>query len=142
MTKLLERAGASFLRAFGVSLLFFATGILNAPNLETARALSIAALLGSLAAGLRAVQVFVPQLSFETILPKPWFAYADSFVRAGLAAFLVAVTGWLATPDFSTWKSVLIGAVVGAGAAGFRAVQGLFTEGETPVADKGLKTKQ
>lgn len=138
MTALLEKVGTSFLRAFGVSFLFFATGILNAPNLDAARSLSIAALLASVAAGLRAAQVLIPQLSFKGVLEQPYAAWVDSFFRAGVGAFLVAVTGWLAAPDFATWKSVLIGAVVGAGAAGVRALQGLLTKSEDPQPGTGV----
>lgn len=138
MTSLLQKMGTSFIRAFGAAFIFFATGIFNAPNFDSARSLSIAAFLGSLAAGLRAVQVLLPQISFAGIFEQPYAAWLDSFVRAGSAAFLVVVTGWLAAPDFSTWKSVLIGAVVGAGAAGFRALQGLLTKGEDPAPTSGL----
>lgn len=141
MTVWLEKAGTSFIRAFGVSLLFFATGIFNAPNLDTARSLSIAALLASIAAGLRTVQLLIPKLTFAGTFEQPYAAWLDSFFRAGLAAFLISVTGWLAAPDFSTWKSVLIGAVVGAGAAGFRAIQGFFTKGELPKPENGLPIK-
>lgn len=141
MTVLFERAGASFLRAFGVSFLLLATGILNAPNVDEARALSIAALLASIAAGLRAIQVFVPEISFSAILPQPWAAWVDSFTRAAFAAFLITILGWLAAPDLGTWKSILLGALVGAVTAGVRALQGLLTTGEEPVAGKGIKTR-
>lgn len=138
MTSLLEKMGTSFIRAFGAAFIFFATGIFNAPNFDSARSLSIAAFLASLAAGLRAVQVLVPQLSFSGVFQQPVAAWLDSFTRAGLTAFLVVVTGWLAAPNFDTWKSVLIGAVVGAGAAGFRALQGLLTKGEDPAPSSGV----
>lgn len=138
MTAVLEKIATSFLRAFGVSFLFFATGILNAPNLDAARSLSIAALLASLAAALRAVQVLIPQISFKGVLEQPYAAWVDAFFRAGIGAFIVGVTGWLAAPDFSTWKSVLIGAVVGAGTAGVRALQGLLTKGESPTPNTGV----
>lgn len=132
MTALLEKAGTSFLRAFGVSFLFFATGILSAPNGQAAWALSVAALAASLSAGLRAVQVFVPQLSFAGIFDQPLAAWLDSFFRAAIAAFIVTVTGWLAAPDLSTWKSVVLAASIGAVTAGVRALQGLLTKGENP----------
>lgn len=138
MTSWLEKAGTSFLRAFGVSFLFFVTGIINAPNLDAARSLSIAALFASLAAGLRTVQVLAPQISFKGVLEQPYAAWADSFFRAAIPAFIISWQGWLAAPDFGTWKAVLIGVVVGAGTAGFRAVQGLFTKGEDPAPQKGI----
>lgn len=138
MTALLQKAGASFLRAFGVAFLFYATGILNAPNKDAAVSLSIAALFASLAAGFRVLQVFIPQLSWGGLLEQPYAAWADSFTRAFLASFIVTITGWLAAPDFTTWKSVATAAVVGALAAGVRALQGLLTKGESPGPDKGL----
>lgn len=139
MTHLLSEAGRSFLRAFAVTFVAFATGILGATNESSAVALSIAALAASVAAGLKAIQVFVPQISFDAILPAPWSTYADSFVRAFVGAFLVTVTGWLAAPNWSVWHSALLGALVGAATAGIRAIQGLLTIGEEPSTDKGIK---
>lgn len=139
MEKLLFAAGTSFLRAFGVAFLMFATGILGATDVHSAVALSIAALLASLAAGLRAVQVFVPLLSWKSLLKNESVsAWADAFTRATLASFLVFVTGWLAAPDYSTWKSVWLAAIVGAAAAGVRALQGLLTTGHDPAPNTGF----
>lgn len=137
MNKLLFAAGTSFLRAFGAAFLVYAIGVLAAPDFASARSLSIAALLASLAAGLRAVQVFVPQVSFGALLGQPAGAWADSFTRAFLATLLISVTGWLASPDFSTWRAVGLAAVVGAVTAGLRAMQGLLTKGDTPVPATG-----
>jgi phospholipase C len=139
VTQLLERAGASFLRAFAVTFLAFATGILGATNTQAATALSIAALAASVAAGLRAVQVFVPQLTFAAILPQPWAAYVDAFVRTFVGTFLATITGWLAAPNWSTWHAAVLGALTGAAVAALRAVQGFFTLGETPQPPVGLK---
>lgn len=141
MQKLLYAAGTSFLRAFGVTFLSFAAGILGATNLGAARALSIAALAASVAAGLRAVQVFVPGISFKALLPLPYAAYVDAFVRTFVATFTVTVAGWLAAPNWGAGKAVLYGALTGAAVAAVRAVQGLVTPGETPVPTNGLQTK-
>ena len=138
MEKLLFAAGTSFLRAFGAAFLVYALGILAAPSLASARSLSIAALLASIAAGLRAIQVFVPQISFDSLVAQPYAAWADSFVRAFLATLLISVTGWLASPDFSTWKAVGLAAVVGAVTAGVRALQGIFTKGDQPAPATGV----
>ena len=137
MTGLLYAAGTSFLRAFGAAIIVYATGILAAPNKSVAISLSIAALLGSLAAGLRALQVFVPGITFATSVRQPVAAWLDAFVRAFLATLLVSLTGWLASPDFSTWRSAGLALIVGAGAAGFRALQGLLTSGEQPAPATG-----
>lgn len=55
----LKRVALSFLRAFAVSLLVFATGFLQAPNWNDARAAWVAALIGALTAGVRAIQHLV-----------------------------------------------------------------------------------
>lgn len=139
MTVVLERAGASFLRAFIVVLLFAATGILNAPNQQAAVALSWAALAAAIVAGIKAFQVFVPRFSWAAVLPQPWAAWADAFTRAFVGVFLTTWANWLTAPDLSTWHSVALAAVIGAATAGARAIQGLFTQGEFPSAPKGLK---
>lgn len=139
MKKLLYAAGTSFLRAFGAALLTFGVGILSAPDTKTAVALSISALLASLAMGLRAIQVFIPQLSFSSFLPQPIAAWADSFTRAFLATLVITLTGWLDAPDLATWKAVAVAAIVGALAAGVRALQGLATQGEEPAPNTGLQ---
>jgi hypothetical protein len=139
MQKLLYAAGTSFLRAFGVTFLFAATGLLSAPDFSTARALSWAALAASLAAGLRAVQVFIPQFSFGSFVTSPVLAaWLDAAVRAGAAAFVTGVTGWLAAPDLHTWRAAWLAIFIGAATAAVRALQGLVTPGEQPQTSKGL----
>lgn len=138
MTNLLEKAGASFLRAFGAALLVLAPGIFSAPDLQGAKLLAVAALFAALTAGFKALQVFVPALTFGAYIPQPFGAWVDSFVRAFLGTFLFAVTGWLSAPDLSTWKAALTAALVGALAAAFRAVQGVATKGEVPAPNSGL----
>lgn len=138
MTTLLERAGASFLRAFGVTFLFLVVGILNAPDKNAAVALSIAALAAAIAAGIRAVQVFIPALSWSSLLPQPWAAWVDAFTRAFVGVFLSFWAGWFAAPEWATWKSALLAAVIGAATAGARALQGLTTPGESPASESGL----
>lgn len=130
-------AGTEFLRAVGLSVLIYATGILNAPDKTTAVALSIAALFGSLAAGFRVLQKFVPLLSWKRFIKNVTVAaWADAFTRAFLASLLITITGWLAAPDLTTWKSVGLSAVIGALMAGVRALQGLVTPGENPLPGK------
>lgn len=138
MTKVLERAGASFLRVFGTSVLFFAPGILNAPDKGTAISLGVAAFAGSVAAGLRAVQEFVPQISWKSLVAGTPGALLDSFTRAFVGVFIAAETAWLTGLDLSGWKSAGIAAVVAAATAGVRAIQGLLTGGESPAPGAGL----
>lgn len=133
MNKFLFAVMTSFGRVFLVTFLLAATGILTAPDLETAFGLSLAALVASIVAGLRAIQVFIPGLTFARLFKQPVGAWVDSFVRAFLAVFVTLLTGWLAAPDWSTWKSALTAAIVGALTAGVRALQGFVTSGDQPV---------
>ena len=137
MNKLLFAAMTAFGRAFLITFLLAATGILSAPNQSAAVALSLAALVGSIVAGFRAVQVFIPQLSFASVLPQPFAAWVDAFVRGFLASFITLLSGWLAAPDWSNSKAALTGVVIGALSVGVRALQGLLTTGESPLPTVG-----
>ncbi len=138
MTKLLFAAGTAFLRAFGITFLMAATGIAAAPNVSSAQALSIAALIASIAAGLRAIQVFIPQLSFGAFVRQPIAGWIDSFTRAFLAALVTALAGLLAMPNLPTDSSIWFAAITGALVAGVRALQGLATPGEQPASESGV----
>lgn len=138
MTKLLYAAATAFLRAFAITFLMAATGIAAAPNVAAAQALSIAALIASIAGGLRAIQVFIPLLSFSTFIRQPIAAWLDAFVRAFLATLVVSVQGLLAMPELPTDRSVWFAAITGALTAGLRALQGLVTPGEAPAPDSGV----
>lgn len=137
MNKFLFATLTAFGRAFGIAFLLAATGILTAPDQKTAIAMSFAALIGAFVMGLRAIQVFIPQLSFASILPQPFAAWADSFTRAFLASFITLLTGWLAAPDWSNSKAALTGVIIGALTMGVRALQGLFTPGDSPLPEIG-----
>jgi hypothetical protein len=139
MLILLSEAGRSFLRAFLGSLIVLAPGILAAPDMHGAVLLGTAALVASIAAGLKAIQVFIPQLSFKSITALgAYYVYFDSFVRAFLAAFITAVIGLLAMPTLSITSSIVVGLVTAAITAGIRAVQGLFTPGDVPAPQTGF----
>lgn len=143
MLHLLSEAGRSFLRAFGSGLIVLLPGVLAAPNLNAAVGLGIAALVASLAAGLKAIQVFVPQLTFVALFPARFAVYAlwvDSFARAAIAAFIVSIVGLLQMPTLDFGQSVIVAVVVGAITAGIRAVQALLTPGEGPNPQNGLST--
>lgn len=137
MKELFKQAGRSALKAFVVTFLPFVTGLLAAPNLTEARAIVVAALVASGVAVVEAVRVFVPQLTFANILPQPWASWTDQFTIAGLSTFFVLVQGVSEAPDLETGKSVVVAAIVGGLQAGFRALEGLFTKGETPAPNFG-----
>lgn len=141
MKSVLAAAGRTFLKAFGASLVILAPGVLAAPDLNQAYALGVAALFASVAAGVRAIQVFVPQLSVVGLLPANLVvlgAWVDAFIRGFLGAFLVSVVGVLNAPDLATGKALVVAALVGALTAAFRALEGLLTEGEAPNRNAGL----
>jgi len=143
MLALLSEAGRSFIRAFGAALIVLIPGLLTAPNMSVTLSLSVAALIAALTAGLKAVQVFIPKLSFKTLLARTSFAayytWVDSFVRAALAAFVVSLLGWLAMPNLDFSRSIVVGLITGALAAGFRAIQGAGTTGDVPAPANGLQ---
>lgn len=138
MKNVLAQAGREFLRAFGAALIILAPGVLAAPNLDQMFLLGVAALASAVAAGLKAVQAFVPQLSFAGLVRQPIAAWLDAFVRAALGAFLVFVVGMLSAPELVWDKAAVVAALVGALSAGFRALEGLLTKGEDPAPQSGL----
>jgi hypothetical protein len=138
MTSLLSAAGRAFLRAFAGALIILLPGVLNAPDLNAARALGVAAFLASLVAGIRAIQAYAPQFTIANFIGAPWGTYADSFLRAFLGTFMTMITGALQAPNLSTGKSLAVAALIGAVTAGIRALQGLFTKGSSPAPGTGF----
>lgn len=138
MKSLLEKAGLSFLRAFGASVLVLSVGVLSAPNLNQSYALGVAALVASLAAGFKALQVLVPGVTFAAFVSQPWAAWTDSFTRAFLGAFIIGILGVLNAPDFATGKALAVAAIIGAVTAGVRALQGFVSAGESPAPSVGV----
>lgn len=139
MNTLLANAGKAFLKAFLAALLVVAIGVSSQPNLNGAIAVGIAGVMAALAAGLAAVQTFIPQLTLAPYLPVPYGSIADSFVRAALGSFVVAMVGILSEPNLSGWHALIVAAIVGAITAGLQAVQGSLTVGQKPFPKSGLK---
>ena len=139
MKNLLYEAGRAALKAFAVTFVTFAAGLVSATNLKEFSALAVAALVASGVAALKAVQVFIPQLSFAGWLKsKPVVAsYLDAFTIAFLATFVVTLQGISDAPNYDAAKALVVGAVVGALQAAFRAVEGLATKGEFPARSFG-----
>lgn len=140
--KVFSDAGLAFLKATGSALLVVAIGISASPNLDSAVAVGIAGVIAAFAAGLAALQVFVPQISFRMWIGEPWGAIFDSFTHAAVGGFLTSLIGIMAMPDLSAWKSLIVAALIGAVNAGFRAIQGRLTPGEKPATTKGLRAPQ
>lgn len=138
MTALLSAAGRAFIRAFGASLLVYGFGILAAPNLSHAYLAGVAALVGAFAAGLRAIQAYVPKLALSTYLGHPFGDWAESFLQAFVASLIVTLPGVAGAPNFGTMKGIAVGAIIGAFNAGLRALQGFATTGEHPSPAAGI----
>lgn len=136
MLNVLSEAGRSFLRAFIGSMLILLPGVLAAPNLDEAFGLGVAALIASIAAGIKVIQVFVPQLSFASLVPPGVGLLLDSFARAFLASLLVLVPGVLNAPNLSEGKALAVAALIAAVTAGVRALQGVLSP-EDPVPSTG-----
>jgi hypothetical protein len=148
MEVVLKEAGVSFLRAFAGALLVLIPGILAAPDLREATAMAWAASAASVIAGIKALQVFAPELQVGYLLTKllglknaPLEVIEDSFARAFVGTFLTLIIGVFAAPDLGLAKTAAIAALVGAFTAAIRTVQGAFTPGEAPVPEKGVKPK-
>lgn len=142
MSDLLGEAGRAALKTFAVALVAIAPGAWVAPNLDGTIAVGIAALMAFVAAAAAGVQTIWPALAVRAHVAGLTGALLDSFVHAFLGAFIVAITGWLAMPNYETWKSILLGAFAGALNAGMRAIQGAFTPGENPVPAKGVRLRR
>jgi len=137
MRSWLSAAGRSFLRAFAGAIIVLAPGILAAPSLHNAELLGVAALLASIAAGIRAIQAYIPALTVARYL-GPLGVYADSFLRAFLGTLAITLPGVLGAPDMHTGTALATAALIGAFTAALRALQGTLTAGESPWPQHGI----
>lgn len=138
MRTLFSAIARTFLRVFFAAVVVYAAGVLYAPDLNTAKTLAIAGLLAAIAAGLRAVTVYVPSISIAHYVGNPWGALADAFLHAFLAALLANWIDLLTTPHYHGTRDILVAIVVGVVGALTRALQGLLTTGESPAPAFGL----
>lgn len=118
-TDVLSNAGRSFLRAFVASIVVYAPGILQAPDLSAMKSVGTAALVASLAAGLRALQDFIPALQ----VPGKFGDFIGSFARAAISAFVASVLGILEAPNLTITSGAIVAVITGALAAGALAAQ-------------------
>lgn len=130
---LLEEAGKAALRAVIPVALVVGLGISSAPDLDGAKAQAVVGIVAIVAAALKAITVFVPQLTVASYVGALG-RYVDAFLQAGLAALITGVLGLLAAPDLSFSKALITGVLVGALTAGIRAVQALVTPDESLTA--------
>jgi hypothetical protein len=137
MRHLLGEAGRSALRAFIGSLIILLPGVLAAPNLNQAYGLGVAALIASVTAAIKAIQVFVPQLSLAGLTGNKYAPIVDSALRAFVGAIIVLLPGILNAPDLSTAKGLATAALIAGVTAVVRALQGFFTAGDVPAPNTG-----
>lgn len=133
-----SNVGKTALKIFGSGLVVLLIGVTSQTTLAGAIAWATAGIFALVGAVLAAIVTLLPQFSWQTYFPGFGGQIADAFTQAALATFLTALAGWFAAPDFSTWHSVLLGAVVGAVNAGARALQAWLTKGETPKRGLGI----
>jgi hypothetical protein len=134
MRVILSAMGRAFLRDGLIALLIFGAGIWSAPNLNQRYAIAAAASYAALAAGFRAIRVFVPQLSvaIESKLHLP-MAYAEvvlTGISSVISAFIVGSIGFFEAPNTSEGKAAFIAAMMGLGTALSRLIQAWLTPGE------------
>jgi hypothetical protein len=138
----LNAAGRAFLFAFGAAVVVYVPGVLEAPDVDGAAMLGLAAVAASFTAGLAAVKQLLPSFSWKTVLgkwlPVPWISRLDIFTFTAAGTLIVSVSDVLSTaPNLSTWPSAFTAAATGALAAGFRTAVAAGTKGETPLSAKG-----
>lgn len=134
MRVILSAMGRAFLRDGLVALLVFGAGIWAAPNLDQRYAIAAAASYAALAAGFRAVRVFVPQLSsaLASRLHVP-LAYSEvvlTGVSTLISGFIAGSVGFFEAPNFAEGKAAFIAAMVAVGTALSRLIQAWLTPGE------------
>ena len=133
MRKLLSTAGRAFLRAFIVTFVGLATGILAAPDLNQAYALAGAASIASLDASFGALRQFVPQLKFTG-----WPEVFTTVVQTAVAGFITLAIGTLASPNLGEARAASLAGLLAIGTGLLRVVQAYLTPGESPSPSTGL----
>lgn len=138
MRDVLSKAGRAALRAILPALFVLATGLLAAKDLDGVKAQATVGIIAVAAAAIGALQAFVPFLSFRAYTAETYAKYLDAFTQAFVGTLFSLGLGLLAAPDQGFSRAALTGLLVGALTAAVRAVQALFTPGETPVAGTGI----
>lgn len=134
MRVILSAAGRAAGRDALVAFVMLAAGIWTAPNLDQAYALAGAASIAALVAAVRAVRVFVPQISegIAHALGVPT-AYAEVVVT-GLTTlgvgFVALAEGVLSAPDLHAARAAGLAGLLAIGTALTRLVQAWLTPGE------------
>lgn len=132
MVTVLENAGRAFLKVFGPAILVVAIGIAQQPNLDRGVAVGVAGLFAAIAAGLTAIQTFVPQVTVRYWVGDPAGRYLDAFLHGFLGALITSLIGILNQPVLSGWGAIVVGLIVGAITAGLQAVEEIVSPDPVP----------
>lgn len=131
--RVISSAGRELLLVGAAAAVAFLPGLLQAPNLDAAYGVGVAALVAVGSAVLRALQEITDaRISFARWVPQPYAAYLDVMVRAGVSAAFVVGYGALNAPDLATARGIITGGVVAVLAAAGRALQGALDPNERP----------
>lgn len=135
----IEKIGLAFLKPFASALFVALIGIGVQPSLRGMAALYLGALVAAVAAGLAALQAYVPSLSLRRWIKDPYGQLLDTFSHGFFPAFLISVIGFLHGQDLSAWKAAASAALIGAFSAGLRLlVQNPLTPGTAPLPLTGI----
>lgn len=140
MKDVLSKAGRAVLYATLPLLLTLGYGLLNAKDLNSVKLEATTFAVAVAIVVFSAVQSIIPQFSWRSYVPEAYAKYLDAATLAFLGTFVSLISGFLSAPDWSTWRSVVTGALVAAGSAAVRALAALLTPGE-PVLDKTKEPK-
>jgi hypothetical protein len=138
MRAILEQAGRAALRVIAAGLLAIAIQVTGTHSLHDAAVLAIPALIALIASVLTVFGKYVPEITFDHYIPKPFGAMLDAFFHAGVGTLIVGLSGWLQKGSLSGWHAILLAIIIGALNAGLRAVEGAFTKGQSPFAASGI----
>jgi len=140
---ILSAAGRAALRDALIAFLALATGILNAPNLSIALGLAGAASIAAITAAIRAIRVFVPEISEALIdrfgIPESYTEVAFTALQTLLGGFLAMWLAVLAAPDLGAAKAAGLAGVLAIGTALVRVAQAFLTPGEDPLPGSGVE---
>lgn len=138
-------AGRAFLTSALAGATVFIPGLLAAPDLKAAGAVALAALIAGGDAGLKALQVFVPQLSVTRLLEKfapglvRFSAPINGALRTFVSGLVVMAVGLLYAQNFGEAKALAIAGVLAAANAAYQFVTSAASKGESPAPEKGLQ---
>lgn len=142
MDVILGKAGRAALRAGLVIAVTLAAGILNAPNLQEAKALATAASIAILVAAVGALRAFVPGFAeaLAAALHVP-VAYADVFISTAttfVLGFIALSEGVLSSPDWHAAKAAGVAGIVAIGDALIKIASNWLTAGNSPKPEHGF----